>query len=228
MEDRKRPKIKICGIRTPEEAKMLSRCGADYAGLVFYPPSKRFVTDEEAGFVLLALDHRIQSVAVTVSPDTGLCRRIEEMGFSILQVHGSLEREILQACPLPIWLACNISDEAALAKTEDFLSSLDKAEAEKITGIVLDGATYGGGQTFAWEAAVPKIRALVKGRKLILAGGLREENIAEGIRLFSPDIVDVSSGVEGEKGKDENKVMAFCRAVDRSSKTEKERVLGKE
>lgn len=86
---------------------------------------------------------------------------------------------------------------------------------KKIEAIVVDGASYGGGETFDWKQANVKNAAaeLLMQRKFVLAGGLNESNVQEGMKLFSPDVVDVSSGVEGENGKDKTKINNFVRKV---------------
>ena len=85
---------------------------------------------------------------------------------------------------------------------------------------MLDGISYGGGQTFDWNAqSAAQIRTLFGTKKLVLAGGLNEDNVAEGIALFQPDVVDVSSGVERDygSGKDEEKIKKFIGKVRRES-----------
>lgn len=90
-------------------------------------------------------------------------------------------------------------------------------EDARIEAYVLDGAAFGGGRPFDWAdtALVGKLRALFGEKQLVLAGGLTADNVAEGIRIFAPDIVDVSSGVERDwgSGKDEEKINQFVRKV---------------
>lgn len=91
-----------------------------------------------------------------------------------------------------------------------------KLEDEKIEAYVLDGAAFGSGKTFDWNSgSVAQIKALFGDKKLVLAGGLNPSNVAEGIGIFRPDIVDVSSGVEKESGsgKDEEKIKKFIKEV---------------
>lgn len=93
----------------------------------------------------------------------------------------------------------------------------ERLEDALIEAYVLDGVSFGGGKTFDWESSgmTGRLRALFGDKKLVLAGGLTAENVSEGIRLFSPDIVDVSSGVERMygSGKDEEKINQFVRKV---------------
>lgn len=213
--------IKICGIIKKEEADYLNAAGVDYAGfVVFFEKSKRYVTVSQAGAIFPALDPSIKKVAVTVSPTVEQIREIEAAGFDILQVHKKLTSEVLAAAALPVWYACNIQDENQLSKAVCFLEELPENLSAKITALVVDGAEYGSGKPFNWrksrrlkKAGAQSPPSVLADRKFILAGGLNPENVAEGIRIFQPDIVDVSSGVEGNSGKDEILVKEFVENV---------------
>lgn len=206
--------IKICGLTDPREAGYLNEAGADYAGFVFYDKSKRNITLSRAKEIQAKLDPKIRRVAVTVDPDPVFVQEIEKNGFDILQVHKSIEPKILESIRIPVWFAVNIAEELQLQEKICFLESLPEELGNKITAIVVDGAGYGGGEAFDWEKnnAIRRMPALAK-RKFVLAGGLNETNVTEGIQRFRPDIVDVSSGVEGTGGKDQDKINAFIRKV---------------
>lgn len=203
-------KIKICGITRKEEAAFLNEAKADYAGFVFFEKSKRNISLDKAQQICKSLNHGIQKVAVTVSPDVEQVVSVKQAGFDILQVHGTLSEEVVKASELPIWRAVNIADEAQLAQ---MFASEPKASKEKIVGYVVDGAGYGGGKPFDWERTAEQIKKYTKGKKLILAGGLNADNVRNGIRYFSPDVVDVSSSVEDEHGKSKAKIEEFVRKV---------------
>ena len=131
-----------------------------------------------------------------------------------MQVHQLIDREILEHVHIPVWFAVNIADEVQLTEKIKFLEELPDVLFDKIEAIVVDGADYGSGKTFDWQQSEGiRDRAFFAGRKFVLAGGLNEENVTEGIRRFQPDIVDVSSGVEGMDGKDQDKVNGFIRKV---------------
>ena len=80
---------------------------------------------------------------------------------------------------------------------------------------MVDAGSFGSGKTFDWSSAAKQIRnkELLKDRSFILAGGLNPSNVKEGIRLLQPDVVDVSSGVEGDNGKDKNLILEFTERV---------------
>ena len=210
--------IKICGLTKETEAQYLNEAGADYAGFVFYEKSKRNVTFAQAQQIMKRLDQCIQRVAVTVSPDVALAKQIEESGFDILQVHGLLSREVLENTRLPVWYAFHIAKEADLTEKQIFFKELPKELEVKIQGIVIDGARSGSGIPFDWELLrelrkEPRFSDVFGSRKLILAGGIGSDNVQQAMTLFAPDVIDVSSKVEGENGKDEIKVLEITRMV---------------
>lgn len=215
------PEIKICGITRQEETEYLNQNGVDYAGFVFFGKSKRNVSISQAKELMSRLDKGIKRTAVTVSPDAELVWQIEQAGFDLLQIHGSLNEEVLKNCRLPIWRAVNIS---SLKEAKEQLEREHAFEASQIAGFVVDGAVYGSGKTFQWDRTgdasetelFAKLLQRMKEKTFILAGGLRAENVSEGIRIFSPDVVDVSSGVEGENGKEKEKIENFVREVRRN------------
>ena len=161
------------------------------------------------------MNPQIQAVAVTVSPDVELVRRIIDSGFDIVQIHGELHKEVLETASIPIWYAVNIIKEEELLQKAEAFMKMPQHLQKKIEAIVVDGASYGGGKTFDWKQADVKNAAaeLLMHRKFVLAGGLNESNVQEGMKLFSPDVVDVSSGVEVENGKDKTKINNFVRKV---------------
>lgn len=209
--------IKICGLTVAEEAGYLNEAGADYAGfVVFFEKSKRCVTVGQAQSIFPVLSPAIRKVAVTVAPTVSQVKKIQKAGFDILQVHKELAAEVLEAAKIPVWYAFNIKSEAQLDEDIRFLSALPRELSDKITALVVDGAEYGSGKTFEWNKEMllnPKLKQALSNRKFVLAGGLSRENVAKGIRLFHPDIVDVSSGVEGSGGKDRQLVRDFVQAA---------------
>ena len=210
-----RPKVKICGLQKPVDAQYVNDAGADYAGFVFYEKSKRNVSCQKAKKIMEKIRPDIKKAAVTVSPDAA----------QIQILHGTLSAEALSAVELPVWYAINLSDPKEFAeKTKDFLDLPEKLQ-QKITALVVDGANYGGGQTFDWQKTQTfhQTEGIFAGRKFVLAGGLHAGNVNKGIQLFHPDVVDVSSGVENENGKDEALIKQFVACVKEEAKERKER-----
>ena len=210
--------VKICGLTRVEEAEYLNEAAADYAGVVFFEKSRRNVTVEKAKEIMEALDKNIKKVGVTVSADAALAEKIQNAGFDILQVHDRLSTEVLEKVQIPIWYAVNIADEGALEEKMSFLQTLPGELSKKIEAIVVDGAEYGSGRPFNWrkskrlkKAGAQSPPQIFSDRKFVLAGGLNVSNVREGIDGFSPDVVDVSSGVENENGKDRKLINEFIR-----------------
>lgn len=209
-------KIKICGITRPIEAEYLNSAGVDYAGFVFYEKSKRNISIEKAQEIFKVLDKKIKKVAVLVSPEVEAIEKLQSAGFDILQIHKELKTEVLEAAKLPVWYAVNISDEAEAEEKQKFLDTLPEELKIKVAAVVVDAPNFGSGQTFDWHRSKRMLKAGTNSppdRMFILAGGLRPENVGQGIELFRPDVVDVSSGVEGTDGKDPELINKFTQAV---------------
>lgn len=204
-------KIKICGITKEREIGYLNQVKTDYAGFVIFEKSKRYVTVEQAKKLFEKLDRDIKKVAVTVSPSVSLAREIKEAGFDVLQVHKLLDKEVLDAVSIPVWYAFNISKKEEMEEKQQFFQSLSEEQNNKIQAIVVDGAEYGSGKTFDWSSRIES--SIFEGRQFILAGGLRASNVEQGISIFQPNMVDVSSGVEGDNGKDEELIKEFVERV---------------
>lgn len=186
------PKIKICGLTSVEEAAWVVEERVDYAGIVlFYSKSRRNMTITEAKELLpvikkgRALSGKpILTVAVTVSPTPEQIEEIQAAGFDRIQVHGELSKESFDAIRIPMIRAFNGFDKEAYEKFH---------HCEKVEAYLFDAGKPGSGQIFDWSV----LRQLPRDEKpIFLAGGLNADNIAQAIREVTPDVVDVSSGVE--------------------------------
>ncbi|WP_177973595.1 phosphoribosylanthranilate isomerase [uncultured Eubacterium sp.] len=206
-------KVKICGLSRPEDIEAVNAYGADYAGVVFFEKSKRNVGYEKAEKLLRQLkkNPNIQSVAVCVSPSKEEVKRLNDMGFDLIQIHGTIPADCQSDGGLALWQAVNISGSSDVNAEELFV------QAPNISGYVVDGAEYGSGKTFGWEAeektfVFPEKLKRVN-RQFVLAGGLNIENVQNGICMLHPDVVDVSSGVERNGVKDTDLIRKFITAV---------------
>ena len=208
-------KIKICGITQEKELLWLFDNQVDYAGFVmFYPKSKRNQEEQSVKKLLETIDrhnvnnpdNQLHKAAVVVSPTKEQVITIQKLGFDLIQIHGELAEKAYAAAAIPILRAVNVSDGVNLKQVEEMLTDA------KIAGVVFDGKNPGEGKTFDWTMISNLNR---HGKLFVLAGGLNQENVLEGIRRLSPDIIDVSSGVENEDGtcKSEAKIAAFVRMV---------------
>lgn len=214
-------KIKICGITRVNETEYLNEAGVDYAGFVFYEKSKRNVTVQKAKELINLLNPEIKKVAVMVSPTADMIENIKEVGFDYYQIHKSLTTEVLDTVDKPVWYAVNIDNEEELNKKEQFINELPDTLVKKIDAIVVDAPVFGSGQTFNWRKSKRLKKAgsqsppasMLDRFTFVLAGGLNANNVAEGIEIFNPDVVDISSGVEGADGKDKGLIDEFVKAV---------------
>jgi phosphoribosylanthranilate isomerase len=200
-----RTRVKICGITRRQDAEFAVKSGADAIGLVFYEPSPRAVTIEQAAAITAQLSPFVSVVGLFVNATAESVRQtIKQIPLSLLQFHGDESAEFCEQFNMPYIKAIRMQSAADLIQaSKDFSAA---------SALLLDsyqhGVPGGTGQTFDWSM----ITAVNK--PLILAGGLTTENVAEAIRQVSPYAVDVSGGVEESKGlKSNNKISAFMREV---------------
>jgi phosphoribosylanthranilate isomerase len=201
-------RIKICGITSAQDGRMVADAGADAIGLVFWPRSPRSVDIITARQIVADLPPLIVRVGVFVDASReDLERTAQEVGLDVLQLHGSERPEDLARLPRRVVKALRVDPQFSADQAARY--------ADRCAGVLLDtGGTPqpgGTGQTFDWAIA-REVRTRVP--FLALAGGLSPENVAAAIAQVEPDAVDVSSGVEASPGrKDEGRVHAFVRAV---------------
>jgi phosphoribosylanthranilate isomerase len=200
-----RTRIKICGITRPADARAAAQAGADAIGLVFYPPSPRFISTERAVEIRDALPPFVQTVALFVNPDAAqVAQVIGRVKPAMLQFHGDETPEFCAHFGVPYVKAARVKAGVDLL---EYLRPFSTAAAWLLDSFV---AEYGGvGERFDWSLAPQKLE-----RPLILSGGLDVSNVGEAIRRLRPWGVDVSSGVESAKGvKDAATIAAFIAEV---------------
>lgn len=147
----------------------------------------------------------VKTVAVTVCPNKDQLMKIYECGFDYVQIHGNVEKELLEKSPLPVFKAFNVSD---IHMYETYKG------IDNVKGFVFDAATPGSGETF--DKSILKSIKRDYNRLFILAGGLNENNVAELVKDINPDCVDVSSGVEickEKPDKDMEKIKRFVNVI---------------
>jgi phosphoribosylanthranilate isomerase len=205
---------KICGITTPEDALGCIEAGAAALGFNFYPPSPRSIPagDDLAWIKKLKADYPdIALVAVVVNPDEALLGRLRSAGcFDAIQFHGdeSPETCVAGAKGFSRWIkALRIRSEA----------DLEPALAFKTPYLLLDAAvpgTYGGsGHAIDWDLAAGFVSSHPE-KRVILAGGLKPDNVASAVAKVHPHAVDTASGVESAPGaKDPAKVRELITAA---------------
>ena len=200
-----RTRVKICGITRAADALAAASAGADAIGLVFYPPSPRFLSVERARELRDALPPFVQTVALFVNADAAqVAQVIGRVHPAMLQFHGDETPQFCTQFGLPYVKACRVK---AGVDALEYLRPFSGAAAWLFDSYVPE---YGGvGESFDLSL-LPRS----PGRPVILSGGLTRENVAEAIRRVRPWGVDVSSGVESAKGlKDAAKIAAFIAEV---------------
>jgi len=200
-----RTRIKICGITRPQDAQAAARAGADAIGLVFYPPSPRYLSGERAVEIRDALPPFVQTVALFVNPDAAqVAQAMQRVRPAMLQFHGEETPEFCGQFGVPFVKACRVRPGVDAL---EYLRPFSRAAAWLFDSYVPE---YGG----VGEAFDLSMLPDVKDRPVILSGGLSRDNVAEAIRRVRPWGVDVSSGVESAKGiKDAAKIAAFIAEV---------------
>jgi phosphoribosylanthranilate isomerase len=201
-----RTRVKICGITSRQDAQLAVRHGADALGLVFYPPSPRCVSVEAARDIVAGLPPFVCVVGLFVNPSR------EEIGavlgavrIDLIQFHGSECPDYCAEHGRPYIKAIRMRPDVDL--------HAEQARYATASGLLLDayrpGVPGGTGEAFDWS----RIPADLAG-SVILAGGLMPDNVADAVRQVRPYAVDVSGGVEREKGmKDPEKIARFMRGV---------------
>jgi phosphoribosylanthranilate isomerase len=201
-----RTRVKVCGVRTAEDAQMCADAGVDTIGLNFWPGTPRCVDIPTALSIVSVLPASVQVVAVFVDQPLEFIARVRaETGIAWAQLHGEEPPEAVAALLPCAYKAIGVSDTSPLVETRRYPGQHILLDAR------VPGAMPGGtGTTFDWALATQ----VATERALTLAGGLTPDNVAECIRRVRPYRVDVASGVESAPGvKDASKVAALVRAA---------------
>ncbi len=203
-------KIKICGITNLDDALFAAEYGADALGFNFYKKSPRYVAPEKASEIIGQLPPFITPVAVVVNEREEKIRNIQfTTGIKVLQFHGDERPEFCERFANRVIKAFQVKDKESMKTMAHY----------HVNALLLDsykeGVRGGTGVAFDWHLAVV---AKTFGR-VILAGGLNPENVAEAVKLVQPYAVDVAGGVEKEPGiKDRALVKQFISTVRRASR----------
>jgi phosphoribosylanthranilate isomerase len=201
-----RTRVKICGLTSAGDAKAAAAAGADAVGLVFYAASPRALDIAGAKAVVAALPPFVTSVGLFVDAAAAFVAEVlAAIPLDLLQFHGDEPPEACAAFGRPWIKALRVRPGIDLAMAAERYSGA--------TGLLLDayrpGVPGGTGACFDWSLIPPGL-----GPRIVLAGGLTPQNVAEAIRAVRPYGVDVSGGVEVAEGvKDPAKIDAFMRGV---------------
>ena len=202
-------RVKVCGITNLEGGLAALDGGADYLGFVFYPPSIRLVTPEQAAGLIKGLrrarPHAWEAVGVFVNEPIEVVQKILALGIlDVVQLNGEEPIEYIQQIPLPVFRAVRVGG----GQQEGLQPRADDFGAQRLLVDASVPGRYGGtGVAYDWAEVRPTVR------DGFLAGGLTPGNVGEAIATAAPWGVDVSSGVQQDGVKSPVLIQAFLDAV---------------
>ena len=204
-------RIKMCGLRRPEDIEAANELKPEYIGFVFFPGSRRYTAPETAKALKAGLDPEIRAVGVFVDEDpVKIAALLEDGVIDLAQLHGHEDaayvdrlRKLTDKPQTQFLRQADPQIQAFRVRSEE---DALRAQASAAEEILLD-AGAGDGKTFDWSW----LRTV--SRPYFLAGGLNPENAAQAVRELHPFAVDVSSGIETDGYKDRAKMSAFIKAV---------------
>jgi phosphoribosylanthranilate isomerase len=209
-------RVKICGLKTPQDIAAAAEAGAAYIGFNFFAKSPRSVTPQEAAALAVEAPIGMCKVALVVNADDAMLDEITSVvPLDMIQLHGqeTPERvaEVKARYGLPVMKVLGVSSLEDVQRIDAYEGVADQilVDAKAPKDAVLPG---GNGVAFDWRLLAQKKywRA-----PWMLAGGLKPENVAEAIRVTGARQVDVASGVESAPGeKDPARIKSFCEAAN--------------
>jgi phosphoribosylanthranilate isomerase len=210
--------IKFCGLTRSEDARHAATLGAAYVGVIF-AGGPRNLTAERASEVLAEVPASVRRVGVFADQSaTEICEAVVRARLDVVQLHGATDAAriagIRAVCNAEIWPVVRLSSADVPASALDLANAGDAVLLDALVA----GALGGTGVTLPWGELAGGVDRLRASAKIVLAGGLRPENVSQAIAALSPDVVDVSSGVERSPGiKDHQRMQAFRDAVVQAS-----------
>jgi phosphoribosylanthranilate isomerase len=208
----------VCGITNLDDAQVAAHAGVDALGFVFYKPSPRYVSPEQAALIISALPPFIIAVGVFVNLSREEVEKIAALsGIHTIQLHGAERPEDCVGFSRPVIKAFRFSREAHFPDLSKY----------RVSGLLVDsgsdGSWGGTGIPFDWEhlsgyldGSPESVRS-----RLVVAGGLTAQNVGHAVRILKPQAVDVSTGVESKPGnKSEKLIKEFMHAVRNAGVTQ--------
>ena len=202
-EQQQKTKIKICGLKRPEDIAYVNEAKPDYCGFIIeFPKSSRNVTGNQVRILIAKLDKNIIPVGVFVNAAP---ERVEELlldgPFRIAQLHGQEDDDYIRR------IQKNTGSQVIKAFSVKTAQDIELALKSPADYILLDQGGGGTGQTFDWSL-IPEIK-----RPFFLAGGLGPDNLEQAVDMIRPYAVDLSSSVETDGVKDRSKILEAVNLV---------------
>lgn len=205
--------VKICGLKDSENLKAAIEAGAAFVGFVFFEGSPRNIDFHTAANLRQLTPENVKAVGLFVNPSNADLEKFAVgLRLDMIQLHGDETpdriMDIKRAFGIPVMKAIRIGDKTDLEQLDEFLPVADWL----LFDVKIEGEHGGTGKSFDWS--------LLRRRKIekpwMLSGGLNAGNVASALGILRPKAVDVSSGVEIERGvKDAAKIRAFIKAAKR-------------
>jgi phosphoribosylanthranilate isomerase len=206
-------RVKICGITNSGDALAAVDAGANLLGFNFYEKSPRYITPTEAAKIRAQLPRRVKAVGIFVNPlSADVIALRKSLNLDAVQLHGDESPDFVAdiAAAAPVIKAFRVEPEFPLATLDEYAGAFaflfDAAHTDQ----------YGGtGRTTDWDVA----RRAALSHRIILAGGLKIENVAAAVRIVRPYGIDVASGVESSpRKKDHERLREFIQQVRRAER----------
>ena len=206
-------RVKICGITNAADALAAIEAGASLIGFNFYAKSARHISEAEAVKIRRQLPKKVEAVGIFVNaPVAEVIALCKSLKLDAAQLHGDESPEVVSeiAASIPVIKAFRVEPDFRLETLGEY---------PEVFAFLFDAAhtgQYGGtGRTTDWDVA----RRAAVGHRIILAGGLKVENVAAAVRIVRPYAIDVASGVESKPGKkDHDRLREFIREVRRGER----------
>lgn len=206
-------KVKICGLKDSENLKAAIDAGADFVGFVFFDGSPRNIDFHTAANLRQLTPESVKAVGLFVNPDDETLEKFAAgLRLDMIQLHGDETpdrvMDIKRALHIPVMKAIRIADKNDLEQIEIFQPVADWL----LFDVKIEGEHGGTGKSFDWSL----LRRRKFDKSWMLGGGLNAGNVASALGILRPTAVDISSGVEIERGvKDPAKIRTFINAVKR-------------
>jgi phosphoribosylanthranilate isomerase len=211
MDNERKCLVKICGVTEIDDARWVAEAGAFAIGVNLVPASPRYVEPKRAKEIVSGVAGSLVTVAVVADRSLAELQALREvLGVDYLQLHGDENPDLLRSLGDRAFKAVRVATKEDVAIAEIFPGNWLLVDA-KVKGVL-----GGSGTRFDWQL----VSDLAERRKLILAGGLRPENVGDAVRQVRPWAVDVASGVElsgNPRRKDMERVKAFISEVENAS-----------
>jgi phosphoribosylanthranilate isomerase len=205
--------VKFCGLTRAEDAAFAAELGARYVGAIFAGGPRTLSVDE--GRKVLAERGEAKAVGVFATDDIALIERVaESVKLDVIQLHNdpgaTFVAGVKEQVGRPVWAVVRVRESDLPDSTRELFEIAD--------GVLLDTSSDNGlggtGRTFDWNVTATRLDRIRGSARVILAGGLNAENVAVAIASLSPEVVDVSSGVETAPGiKDHERMRRFASAT---------------